>query len=589
MLYPDNFFYFISLFSVSFFLGTYLLLSYNRNHLIILNALIFYMVAIRACTEFYLPQIEDYQTVIRLAVFHSILMYVWAMVQWYIVWFYIRPFKNWKWEKQINQGYFWGIVILPSLFFLYHLYERTIYTIPPTKIDGYWRFITNTDLWATQMYSLYAFQFIQVLIIGLFLLTIFRNKRQRLQKIVVLLFWLVVLPILTGQVVYQSTNQYQIPNFAFTYLAFSIVLSWFITEYRLFRDGFDDAKKDLLNSISDFAVTTGLDFTITHANEKARQLFSIKNELPITQVLTNFSQLTAQKMEESLQKLLHHSENELELILDIPAVGEKIFSLKAAPFKKGNQQIGHTFLLKDLTLIRQKEKELEAANAAKDRLFAIIGHDLRKPALAFRGITKKVKYLIRKEDFETLFKYGASLEKAAFSLNSLLTNLLNWALQQRNVLPYDPVPVDVEAAAREIYDLFDQMAADKGIELEVNIARDTVAFADLNAFTTVVRNLLDNAIKYTPVGGHITLTSEKLAEGVILRIADTGIGMNKAQIDKLFDLDAQKSQAGTDGELGTGLGLSLVRDLVQLNKGKISVESKWNQGTTFEVILPVEN
>lgn len=555
--------------------------------MIILNALIFYFVAIRACTEYYMPQMTDYHAVEKLATFHAILMYVWSMFNWYIVWFYIRPFKNWKWEKRMNQFYFWGILILPSLFCLYHQYERTFYTIQPEKIGGYWRYITNVDLWETQFYFLYAFRFIQAIIISLFLLTLIRNKQQRLQKTIVLLFWLFVLPVLTDQTIYQATNQYQVPNFAFTYLGFAIVLSWFITEYRLFRDGFDEAKKDLLNSISDFAITTGLDFRITHANEKAKQLFSTNNELSISQVLTNFSQSTAQKMEENLQKLLLHRENELELNLEIPDVGTKIFSLKAAPFKKGNQQVGHTFLLKDLTFIRQKEQELEAANAAKDRLFAIISHDLRKPALAFRGITKKVKYLIRKDDFDTLFKYGDALEKAAFSLNNLLTNLLNWALQQRNVLPYDPVPINMQAATKEIYALFYQMVTDKGIDLEINIPAETTAFADLNAFTTIVRNLVDNAIKYTPVGGRIAITSKKLAEGVVLRVADTGIGMDKKQIEKIFDLDAEKSQQGTSGEMGTGLGLSLVRDLVQLNKGKIRVESQWNRGTTFELELPV--
>ena len=237
---------------------------------------------------------------------------------------------------------------------------------------------------------------------------------------------------------YQSTDRFQIPNIAFIYLVYAIVISWFISEYRLFIDGFDEAKKDLLNSISDLAITTDLALKINHVNANAQQLFAIDGNQSIRQLLVNYSQSTAIQVQESLQKLLHHPENELEMNLTIPAIGEQIFMVKAAPFKKGEQQLGHTFLLKDLTLIRQKEKELEAANAAKDRLFAIISHDLRKPALAFRGITKKVKYLIRKEDFDTLFKYGASLEKAAFSLNSLLTNLLHWALQQRDVLPYDP-------------------------------------------------------------------------------------------------------------------------------------------------------
>ena len=584
MLYPDNFLYFITLFTISTTLGTYLLLSYNRNHLIILNAFIFYLVAIRAATEYYLPQLETIQAVESLATFHSIVIYLWSVLVWYIVWFYIRPFKDWKWERFANQLYL-RILALPILINFYYLYERTFYSFHPEKIDGYWRFITHVELLPTKFYIFFSFRFMQLIMIGLLLLIIIRNKKQRLQKIAVLVFWLFVLPILTDQAIYQSMDKWQIPNFAFTYLTFTICINWFISEYRLFRDGFDEAKIDLLNSISDFAITTGLNLKITHANEKARQLFTITNQ-SIIELLANFSQSTAQQIEDSLHKLLYHPEDELELSLVVPNIGEKIFTIKAAPFKKINQQVGYTFLLKDLTLIRQKEKELEAANAAKDRLFAIISHDLRKPALAFRGITKKVKYLIQKEKFETLFKYGNSLEKAAYSLNNLLSNLLNWVLQQQAMLPYDPVPIDVEAEVKEIYDLFQQMAADKGIDLEVAIPASTIAFADLNAFTTIIRNLLDNAIKYTPVGGKIEVTSKKIADGILLRIADTGIGMDKTQIEKLFEFDTKKSQEGTSGELGTGLGLNLVWDLVKLNKGQIKVESQWNQGTTFEVLFP---
>ena len=133
-------------------------------------------------------------------------------------------------------------------------------------------------------------------------------------------------------------------------------------------------------------------------------------------------------------------------------------------------------MLTDLTEIREKEKELEQSNITKDQLFAIIGHDLRKPALAFRGISKKVNFLIQQKEFDTLNKLGKNLEQAAFSLNSLLDNLLNWALKQRDVLPYDPKPVNVQEATEEIFQLFEQIADEKGVHLKLNITESIPCF-----------------------------------------------------------------------------------------------------------------
>lgn len=587
MLYPDNFLYFITLFSVASFMGTYLLLSYNRNHLIVLNALVFYLVAFRACSEYYMPQMEDYEAVQQLAAIHSIVLQIWNVFIWYIVWFYIRPLKGWKWEKEANQVYFWLILVFPFLVTLYFLLNRTFFTIHPEKIDGYWRFISNTELFYTKVFNFFGFVFMQIIIIGNLLLNVFRSKKERLQKLIVLFFWLFVLPILFNNVLYQSIDKYQIPNFALIYLAFSICVSWFISEYRLFKDGFDEAKKDLLNSISDYAITTGLDLQITHANEKARQLFDTKKK-EINSLFANYSPSTNIQLEEKVKQLLKHPLQELEVIFHFEEIGHKIFNLKVAPYHKGKQHLGYTFLLSDLSEIREKELLLEAANAAKDRLFAIISHDLRKPALAFRGISKKVKFLIQQQEFETLDRYGIALEKAAFSLNNLLDNLLNWALQQRKVAPYRPIPIDVEQVTQEIYDLFRQVAADKAIALQMNIPESTVIFADLHAYSTIVRNLLDNAIKYTPVGGSINLSAEQLEKTVLVKIKDTGIGIEPEKIDSIFDLTINKSEQGTKGEMGSGLGLTLVRDLVKLNKGAIKVESHWNRGTVFEVELPGE-
>ncbi|MEM6698361.1 MAG: ATP-binding protein [Bacteroidota bacterium] len=238
-------------------------------------------------------------------------------------------------------------------------------------------------------------------------------------------------------------------------------------------------------------------------------------------------------------------------------------------------------------LIEAQKQRLEELNITKDRLFAIIGHDLRKPSLAFRGIGKKVDYLLKKEDYNMLSKLTNTLEKAAFSLNSLLDNLLSWALQQREVLPYQPQTINVAEATSEIYDYFHDLAAEKDIDLSFNFSEQTQIFADPNAFTTIVRNLVDNAIKFTPENGKVKLSGEIEAEEVVLKVEDTGVGMEQGFLKHLFQLQKNKSHKGTSGERGAGLGLTLVAELVKLNKGRIVVNSQLNGGTTFKITLPV--
>lgn len=237
-------------------------------------------------------------------------------------------------------------------------------------------------------------------------------------------------------------------------------------------------------------------------------------------------------------------------------------------------------------LIAHQNQELTTLNLTKDRLFSIIGHDLRKPALAFRGISKKVNFLIQQQEYDTLNKLGGNLEQAAFSLNSLLDNLLNWALKQRDVLPYDPKPVNIQHATEEIFQLFGQITNEKDIQLELSIAEAIHVFSDPNAITTIIRNLVDNAIKFTPSGGKIKVSSRQVENNVLIEIKDTGTGMTAEQLTNVFELHKNKSTRGTAGEKGSGLGLRLVKDLVDLNKGEIQVYSKIKEGTTFKVLLP---
>ena len=243
-------------------------------------------------------------------------------------------------------------------------------------------------------------------------------------------------------------------------------------------------------------------------------------------------------------------------------------------------------MFSDLTQIRAQEKSLKELNSTKDRLFAIIGHDLRKPALEFRGIQSKVNYLVNKNDFSMLEKLGVSLEKSALSLNNMLYNLLNWAHQQRGVVSYNPETIIVNHTIYDLTEFFEDLTQSKNICIVNTISNDTSIQADSSAFKVIIRNLLDNAIKFTPEKGVITLSETLTPETVTIEVNDTGVGMDEAKLNSIFDLTNTKRTKGTQGEIGSGIGLSLVKEFVAINKGDITVQSSLNNGTSFYVTFP---
>jgi len=305
---------------------------------------------------------------------------------------------------------------------------------------------------------------------------------------------------------------------------------------------------------------------------------------------SNIKTLTAARMNADFAK-------EKEIIAIEQAQQEVLLKAETAQTRTAALSIGALALLgfgffynarRKNKIIAATNAQLEEINQTKDRLFTIIAHDLRKPALAFRGISKKVNFLLQEQDFDTLNKYGDSLQSAAHSLNSLLDNLLNWALQQRNMLPYAPTEINVAEVTAEIIDLYQQMVQQKNIHIKSTLSSSEKVFVDYNAYATIVRNVLDNAIKFTPKGGVIELATHDDSEKLVLTIKDSGRGMTAEQLSQLFDLKKNKSTRGTAGETGTGLGLSLVNDLVNLNKGSIAVESVPNEGTIFKLGFPTK-
>ncbi len=250
------------------------------------------------------------------------------------------------------------------------------------------------------------------------------------------------------------------------------------------------------------------------------------------------------------------------------------------------RQRKNRLISKQNVLIQDKNLQLEQLNHTKDRIFSILGHDLRKPIIAFRGISKKVNYLIDKQDYNTLNLLGEEIERDADNLNKLTDNLLNWALAQKGVISYDPKEVNLAEIVGETVSIFERVISEKSLSLGYDIPKDMWVLVDQNALMTIVRNLVDNAIKYTPTGGQIKIYAEHKAEGIQIQVEDSGVGISEDRLDKLFLLEKDKSQKGTEGEKGVGLGLHLIYELIRINKGKIDVRSTLQKGTTFQILLP---
>jgi len=169
----------------------------------------------------------------------------------------------------------------------------------------------------------------------------------------------------------------------------------------------------------------------------------------------------------------------------------------------------------------------------------------------------------------------------------LLENLLDWAQVQTNRVSFKPVNVDIVSIVKEGVLYIENIAKDKHIELEYNFLEQAIVFADENMIRTILRNLLSNAIKFTNRNGKIIITIQNYdSHNILVSVKDNGIGISKNRLDSLFDLDKIQSTSGTEREKGTGLGLQLCKEFVEMNKGKIWVNSKENVGSEFAFILP---
>ncbi len=238
--------------------------------------------------------------------------------------------------------------------------------------------------------------------------------------------------------------------------------------------------------------------------------------------------------------------------------------------------------------VKLRTKELEVANATKDKFFSIIGHDLKGSFTTLIGFSE---LLI--EDFDELDDDGklnflTRIKKVSKNTYRLLQNLLDWASVQTGKIKYNPELFDIGYISKEIVEMQQEHAENKKISLVTDIPEETYVFADKNMINTIIRNLSSNSLKFTNEGGEVKISctkSQLCDESIDISITDNGIGMSEAKLSKLFTISEKVRTFGTAKEEGTGLGLILCKEFIEKNNGNIKVDSKIGEGSSFTFTL----
>jgi ligand-binding sensor domain-containing protein/signal transduction histidine kinase len=244
-------------------------------------------------------------------------------------------------------------------------------------------------------------------------------------------------------------------------------------------------------------------------------------------------------------------------------------------------------LIEKQALVLQNQKEqLQELNSTKDRFFSILAHDLKNPFQTLLGMSEILAEELKDSNEEELKIAVNHIQEASNNLYSLVGNLLTWSLSQTNRISFVPEKTDISMIISSIIALLKPDSDNKNISVITEFKTTRQVFADKNMIEMVVRNLITNAIKFTPSNGFINIVISETGNMIQLEIHDNGVGISPEHQEKLFTLDSNITQKGTNGEKGTGLGLIICKEFVEKNNGKIWIISKPDSGSSFFITIP---
>ena len=256
-------------------------------------------------------------------------------------------------------------------------------------------------------------------------------------------------------------------------------------------------------------------------------------------------------------------------------------------------------LATDITERKQTEAQFEAYTMqlqelieTRDKIYSIVAHDLRSSFSSILGLSELLT-----EDWESIEDdrkkiFAKNIFIAADGSYKLLQNLLDWSKNQSGLLEYEPVSFDMCGVINEILSLYRIQATQKNITLQSEVTTPTFVYADVNMVQSILRNLISNAIKFTPENGRVLVAicdedTVNSVNMVCLSVHDNGVGISKERIEKLFDSKINSTTIGTANEQGTGLGILICKEMAEKNQGKLWIESEEGTGSTFSFTLPL--
>lgn len=260
---------------------------------------------------------------------------------------------------------------------------------------------------------------------------------------------------------------------------------------------------------------------------------------------------------------------------------------------KNNRPVKMIGTAQDVTEQKRIQKQLEdyanevkRISAQKDKFFSIMAHDLRTP---FQGLISFSEFISKNYDKlskKEIIRFSEKINENARQLLSLMNNLLEWSVLHTGRSKFKREKLNVCEIGSDVIKVLTPTAFSKKIVIKNDLDNKCAAYADSNMLRSCFHNLISNAIKFTPVNGRITVSSFSEKDYINIRISDTGVGINKDDIEKLFRIDVKHTTQGTNKEKGTGLGLILVKEQIEKNGGRIWVESEQGKGTSFYFTVP---
>ncbi len=248
-----------------------------------------------------------------------------------------------------------------------------------------------------------------------------------------------------------------------------------------------------------------------------------------------------------------------------------------------------TFPLFLLFILKEDDnKNLRELNATKDKLFRIIGHDLKSPIIQLIQFSEIIELTHGEIPPDKLGKLGKTMRESTMRTSKLLDNLLKWAQSQSNSILFEQESINAKINIDESIKLLSINAIEKSVKLINTVDDDLFLFVDLNMYKTIIRNLISNAIKFSFENTDITISARTIGDYAEISVTDSGIGICEIDILKIFKIDEGFTTPGTNNEIGTGLGLILCKEFVEKHNGKISIESELNKGTSISFTVPIK-